>query len=357
MALLWCDGFEGYGTGNNSPLTPTGVLEDKYVGVVNESGLDVITIDARHGHAIQLTNVGSDFSAFATPGIVSGNTIICGSALYFDQQITWQNGTHWPIFVFWGGGDINAELTLSESGVYLRDATSAIQGGSRCQMLFGEWNYIEAKMYSHATAGTIDVRINGCPVLSLTSQNTLHATGVATELVQYGTDYPVYRKQNAILDDFYVCDSTGADNNDFLGPVIVRTLFPDGDDTAQFAVTGNANYSTHYEQLNDDHESYPTTDYVEDGTTGNRDIYTLDNSTDNFATIYGVIGWGYAKYTSGAINYRLVADSNGTENESSNIAASSDWHYDRHVLETDPDTSAAWTDSTINTLKFGFEVQ
>jgi hypothetical protein len=165
------------------------------------------------------------------------------------------------------------------------------------------------------------------------------------------------RKASSILDDFYVCDGTGATNNNFLGPVTVRTLFPDGDDTAKFSVTGNANYSTHYEQLNDNHESHPTTDYVEDGTTGNRDIYTLDNSVDNFDTIYGVIGWGYTKYIDSAINYRLVASSNGTENESSNITALSDWHYDRHVLETNPDTSNAWTDSTINAFKFGFEVQ
>ncbi len=359
MALLWCDGFEGYGTGNASPLTPTGVLADKYgVPLVGESAMDVITTNARHGNAIRITGVASGLSSFGTTHIASGNTIVCGTALRFNQQTDWIDGSYWPIFVFWnGGGNRNASLTLSEAGVYLRDAAFAFQGGSRCQMLYGEWNYIEAKMYSHATAGTIEVRINGCPVLSLTSQNTLHASGGAATAVAYGTDYTVRRKASSMLDDFYVCDGTGAVNNDFLGPVTVRTLFPDSDDIAQFAVTGNANYSTHYEQLNDDHESYPTTDYVEDGTTGNRDIYTFDNSTDNFATIYGVIGWGYSKYVSGAINYHLVASSNGTENESSNRAASSDWHYDGYVLETDPDTSNAWTDSTINALKFGFEIQ
>ena len=359
MALLWCDGFEGYGAGDGTAPSPTGVLADKYgVPVVGEAEMDVLTANARHGTAIRLGSTHAWSSSFGTDHIASGSTIVCGTALRFDQQTDWDDDGYWPLFVFWNAGNNrNASVTLSESGVYLLDAANTIQGGTRCQMLYGEWNYIEAKLYSHATAGTLEVRINGCPVLSLTSQNTLNASGGATTAIAYGTGQLLGRKASSTLDDFYICDGTGAVNNDFLGPVTVRTLFPDGDDTTQFAVTGNANYSTHFEQLNDDNESYPTTDYVEDGTTGNRDIYTFDNSTDNFATIYGVVGWGYAQYTSSAINYHLVASSNGTENESSNIAASSDWHYDRYVLETDPDTSNAWTDSTVNALKFGFEVQ
>jgi hypothetical protein len=223
-------------------------------------------------------------------------------------------------------------------------------------MRFLDWFYIEVKIYSHATEGTVEIRVNGCPTFSGSSLNTLNTGGAITKVTVGGTKR-LRRKASSLLDDFYVCDGTGSTNNDFLGPVTVRTLYPDGDNTAQFATTGNANYATHYEQLNDDNESYPTTDYVEDGTTGNRDIYTLDNSTDNFDTVYGMIGWAYAQYENGATAYRLVCDSNGTESESSNIDAESSFHYDRFVLETDPDTASAWTDSTINAVKFGFEVQ
>jgi hypothetical protein len=357
MALLWCDGFEGYGP--SGVPTPTDVLADKYDFVGHEVKIDIVTTNSHTDRSLRTSDLSTSWvTSFRTPSITSGNTVICGVGFWFPYAGSFDYASYWSLFVFYNdSGNICAIVDTTDTGISVRDAAGNTIGGTRCLMLYQDWCYVEAKVYSHATAGTVDIRLNGCSVFSASSVNTLNTGGAITKVMLGTSETDLDRKSSSLLDNFYVCDGAGAANNDFLGPVTVRTLFPDGDDIVQFAVTGNANYSTHFEQMNDNYESYPTTDYVEDGTTGNRDIYTLDNSVDNFATVYGVIGWGYAKYIGGAINYRLVASSNGTENESSNIAASSDWHYDRHVLETDPDTSNAWTDSTINALKFGFEVQ
>jgi len=355
MALIWCDGFEGYGP--LGPPTPTGVIADKYNSVSQEGKIDIVTANSHTDRSFRISDLTSFATSLRTPSITSDNTVISGVGFWSPYAGVFSGSSYWSLFVFYNeSSNICAIVDVTDTGIFVRDAAGNTLGGTRCLILFQDWNYVEAKVYSHATAGTVDIQINGCPVFSATSANTLN-TGAITRVMLGTLENNVNRKSSSLLDNFYVCDGTGSTNNDFLGPVTIRTLFPDGDDTTQFATTGNANYSTHYEQLNDNHESYPTTDYVEDGTTGNRDIYTLDNSVDNFATIYGVVGWGYTKYIDSPINYRLVASSNGTENESSDIAAPSDWFYDRHVLETDPDTSNAWTDSTINALKFGFEVQ
>jgi hypothetical protein len=77
------------------------------------------------------------------------------------------------------------------------------------------------KVYCHATAGTVDVRFNGCPVYSRSSMNTLPSGGIATRAV-LGDGYPPYSMSYVRIDDFYVCDGTGSKNNDFLGDVLVK---------------------------------------------------------------------------------------------------------------------------------------
>lgn len=355
MALIWCDGFEGYGTANNVDFTPVGVIADKYVGVDQENRFTNRS-DGRTDYAFMCSDTLYP-TKFGTGNIVSGNTVICGIAYKFQDKPDWQRATYWPLFRFTNASDnYCGALTCSDTNFYFRDASGAAVGTSRAHLTHEEYHYVEVKVYSHATAGTVEVRVNGCPILNLSSVNTQASSGGAISNVDVGYSTDIYHKAYTRLDDYYVCDGTGSDNNDFLGDVTVRTLYPDGDDTVQFATTANGSYSTHYENVNFGN-SLPNTDYVEDASTGNRDIYTLADSTDNFATVFGVVGWAFARYESSASTYRLVCDSNGTESESGDIVASSIYRYDSFILENDPDTASAWTDSTVNAMKFGFEVQ
>lgn len=354
MALIWCDGFEGYGVTNGVDLVPVGVLADKYVNVDQENQF-INRTAGRHDYAFECSGTLSP-TFFGTGNIVSGDTAICGIAYKFQDKPDWQRGTFWPLFRFENAaGNFCGSVTCSDTNFYFRDAAGDAVGFSRANLTYGEYHYVEAKIVSHATAGTVEVRVNGCPILNLSSVNTLNTGGTITNVhVGFATD--IFHKANTNLDDFYVCDGSGSVNNDFLGDVTVRTLFPDGDDTTQFSTTGNVGYSTHYEQVNYG-DALPSSDWVEDASTGNRDIYTMGNSTDNFATIFGVVGWVYARYNSSASTYRIVCDSNGTESESGNIVASSVYRHDSFILENNPDTASAWTDSTVNAVKFGFEVQ
>jgi hypothetical protein len=355
MALLWCDGFEGYGASDGVDLSPTGVLADKYMYVDQENRFTNRT-SGRNGAALECSDTLYP-TFFKTYNIATTNTVICGVAYYFQPKPDWNRSTLWPIFRFEnGGGNYCASVATADTGFYLRDAAGAFVGATRVNLEESKYNYVELKIYSHATAGTMELRVNGCPVASVSSINTQASTGGAIANIQIGFSADILHKRGSRLDDFYVCDDSGSTNNDFLGDITVRTLFPNGDDTTQFATTGNGSYSTHYEQVNYA-DALPATDYIEDGSTGNRDIFTLADSTDNFATVYGVMGFAYTRYDTTANNYRIVFDSNGTESESANIAAASTYRYDSYLLELDPDTASAWTDSTINALKIGVEVQ
>jgi hypothetical protein len=355
MALLWCDGFEGYGDTDGVDLSPTGVLADKYRSVASEDRLTNRTT-GRNGAALECSDTLNP-TFFKTYHIATTDTVICGVAYYFQPKPDWNRATFWPLFRFEnGGGNHCASVSTTDTGFYLRDAAGNFVSATRVNLEESKYNYVELKIYSHPTAGTMELRVNGCPVASISSVNTQAASGGAVTSVQIGYATDIFHKRGSRLDDFYVCDDSGSVNNDFLGDITVRTLFPNGDDTTQFATTGNGSYATHYEQVNFP-DALPASDWIQDGSTGNRDIFTLDDSTDDFATVYGVMGFAYTRYDSSANNYRIVFDSNGTESESANIAASSAYRYDSYLLELDPDTSTAWTDSTVNALKIGVEVQ
>jgi hypothetical protein len=355
MALLWCDGFEGYGASDADP-SPVGVFADKYAQVSGENEFTTLPTSGRNGGAsIKCSAAFANFY-IRTGNLTSNATTFMGVAYYYEPQTNWESDTRWSLFRYGNsGGNWCGSLVVTDASLWFRNAAAAYVGGSRVTLERYKYNYIEAKVFSHATAGTVEVRVNGCPVMNLTSVNTQASGGVISNF-GIGFPSPIQNARNSRLDDYYVCDASGSENNDFLGDTTVRTLWPDGDDSVNFTTTGNGSYATHYEQVNG-LNSLRSTDYVDDGSAGAKDIFTLDDSTDNFATVHAVVGWAYGNYVTTPNNYRLVCDSNGTESESSNITGSSSWEYDSYILESDPDTAGAWTDSTVNALKYGFEVQ
>jgi len=357
MALVWVDGFEGYGSTNNSAPSPSGILDDKYQNTTNESQYRKFNAgDVRTDWSLRLAPA-AYYQRTQTQDVISGDTTIAGLGFYPYQVGGYTDVADWPLLCFKNSSDeMNVELIYLNGSFFVNGPNSTYLGGTRVNIEAQEYHFVEMKVYHHATNGTVDVRVNNCPVLSLSSVNTIN-TGGATDRVGIGdAGHTLGHAQYSRIDDFYVCDGSGSKNNDFLGDLTIRTLWPDGDNTTQFATTGNGSKSTHYEQVNME-ETLRSTDYVEDGTSGNRDKFTFEDTSDGFDTIHGIMLWAQANYVTSATNYRLLVDSNGTEDESANIAASASFTYDGNVWEDDPDTSTAWTSSTINALIAGFEVQ
>jgi hypothetical protein len=359
MTLLWCDGYEGYGVVNNNDPDPSGIMSQKYEFVDNASRFVI-----REDGAIKRTDWfmylsdSAYTSVMRTPDITTNTTVIAGIAIrpYDAEALT--NDWSWPLFCFKNSsGEMCAELVMGLGTFFVKGIDNEYLGGTRAVLARRNWSYVEMKVYSHATNGTIEVRINGCPVFDLTSVNTINASGAITK-VSVGDSHAIEGNQYAGIDDFYVCDGEGSKNNDFLSEVTVKSIFPDGDDSVNFSATGNGSYATNYQQVGFGN-SLPTTDWVMEDTTGNKDIYTLDDSTINFDTIHGVVGWANSRYETTPATYKMICDSAGTETESANITPSSGsvFQTDIFVVEDDPDAASAWVNSTINAMKFGYEVQ
>ena len=356
MTLLWCDGFEGYGTSNNAVPSPSNVLADKYDTILGETNFRMRN-DApavRTDWSLRITYSPWD-TYLKTPLGTANDTLIAGIAINSPLMTGWANTDEWGLFVFRNeAGNRCAQVVASHGTYYIKDATGSYIGGVRGMTEIGAFHYVEAKVYGHATNGTIEVHINGCPVFSATSVNTAGASGVATR-VAIGWSDPPTSMDYARIEDFYICDGNGSVNNDFLGDVTVKTLWPSGDASVNMAQIGE-NYATHYQQVNGG-DSLRTTDWVLDSASGAQDTFNMDDTPEAYEAIHGVVAWAYSKHTSGTGNYKLVVESNGDETKSANITATTDWAYDKLVVETDPDTSNAWTPGTVNAMTAGFEIQ
>jgi hypothetical protein len=208
------------------------------------------------------------------------------------------------------------------------------------------WYYIEIKVYHHASAGTVEVRINGVTAYTATNKDTLNGS------VEAGGAFVLYAPEDdSAYDDIYVCDDTGSTNNDFLGPQKVETLRPSGDDGVQ-NWTPSAGGS--HAGLVDNPDMWDPTEYVEATGANVDDLWTYP--TTSFATINGVQLITSAWTDTGLpLTLQAICDSGSTIDYSASHGMGAEVTPLPHevVWESDPDTSSPWTPAGLNAASFG----
>jgi hypothetical protein len=210
------------------------------------------------------------------------------------------------------------------------------------------WYYFEIKFYAHATAGTIEIHVNGQSVYSgsgLDTQNSTYESGNRIRLTSLSG-------ATTVFDDIYICDGSGSYNNDFLGVIVVESLRPSSDDGAQNWTPSSG--SDHY-ALVDSANLWQTTDYVEAGTSVD-DLWGYENLSVINGAIHGAHVITTA-WTDNGIPQTLEAfcDSGVTLDYSDprGMGASQAATPLDAIWETDPDTSLPWIIANLNAASFG----
>lgn len=355
MALVWVDGFEGYGNSNAATPAPAGVLADKYRYVNNESQMLIFnsTANVMDDWALRLTN-GLHDMIFTTQDVVTDGKATAGIGMFIWDAGEFASGHQWPILCF---KDSSAqpcvELRMSTSGTfYIVDASNNYVVGVPVMQRQQEYQYVELQAESGSTAN-VEVRLNGATLWSGTV-NTDAGGGNITRVCIGEVGVQGYPFEYGRVDNFYVCDGTGNTNNSFLGMTTIKTLWPDGDDTVNWTTTANS--ANHYENVNRLRRD-GSTDYVEESGSGVLDLFTFDDLSANMDTIRGVAVLAAAEYDTTNAGLQLVLSSNGSTSNSGNVAITTDVLFHctpMHIVEQDPDTGNAWTNSAINALKAGF---
>lgn len=246
----------------------------------------------------------------------------------------------------------NGTLQVTQNGTVLGStSTGAIT------ITAGTFYFLELKAVIHNSTGSVVLRVNGQTLISATNVKT-QTTGNAwaSELLLGNVRIQALYAGTPALpndyDDVYILDATGpAPHNDFLGDCRVVCLRPVAPDLSEWTPTAAPNW----ECVN---ETPPnTTDYNQASTVGQRDRFQYEPlpALVNPA-IYGVQVSLYC--TNPDTGPRLIAihgASAGSEQDGAEQALPGAYNYLQDRFARDP-AGALWTPTSVTNAAFGYRI-
>jgi hypothetical protein len=348
MALLWMDGFDLYGTNGDAGMQSNGRYSNNWSNVSTST-----TLGRFSGGA--LTIRADDYAGFGvTP---SGDTIYFQGAFKL-LSVSAAREVYEPIIAFYtnGGRSSGAEIQITQSGALrIIDANTVQQAISDSRVLFSySWHFIEAKCVGGAS-GTLVVKIDGNTVINVTMDTQ---PGSYTQIDDIKLFSPFSSTANYVYwDDIAVFDNSGAAPlNDFIGDARITTLLPNADDT-QSDWTRNTG-SNDYEAIDDPIPGANDTDttYISATTATHKSLFEFENSSTP-EIVYALAAEVEAKKTdAGAKSMRAYVDSNSTIDTGDTWNVTTDYLHWQYIWPLNPDTSTAWTKTTVDAVKAGVEV-
>lgn len=219
-----------------------------------------------------------------------------------------------------------------------------------------QWYYFECQVTLSDTVGAVTVKQNGTTVVSLTGIDTKNGgTNSTIDTLLMNWYSGGWSDRHMYVDDLYITNGAGSVNNGFLGDIAVETLYPSGDGSSSQWVGSDGN-SVNNSLLVDEATPDPA-DYVQSGTTGNRDLYAYTNLSRSAGSIYGVQVASYTQATdSGGRNVKNAIKSSSTTTTGTDQPVTTTYDPKVDIFETDPNTTAAWAIAGVNAAEFGVEV-
>jgi len=339
MSLLFIDGFDHYVTAD---------LVKKWSSVAGSP--TVAAASGRRGGGALSVTAGN---YYVTKTFTAGASFVLGFAFNAALLPT----ANRVMAEFKDAGTTQCDLRLNTDGTLsvTRAGTALTNGTSTNTLSIGTYYYIEWKVTiaNSISAGSCKVRVNGVDWITVaTSQDTQATANATANSVSIGTTGAI--GTTWLYDDFYLCNSAGSTNNDFIGDCRIDTIYPtsDGNYTAWTPSTG----TDHYALV--DETAPNTTDYNSGAASGDRDSYGYGNLPAlTSQTVYGVqVNAALLKDDAGARSAGTMARSGTTDSDGAGVALSTGQLYVSEVYELDPNTSTAWTETTVNAAEFGVKV-
>lgn len=345
MALLWADGFDHYAVGDILKMWTT----------LTSAGGSIVT--GRTGSALRFFDSSTPSGVTKKMLPASGNVAIFGIA-YRISQINASAGG-----IITCGTGTAAHFTLQKDGTTA--LLSLRQGGMNGTVIatsgytvpVSTWIYIEVKVaLATGTTGSYEVRVNGQTIMSGSGVVTtpVGATWSAVAVIQTPSAAATCNHDG---DDFYACDGSGVDNNDFLGDVKIETLLPSTDAVSAGSNAGlTPSTGTDHGALVDE-ATANTTDWNGSSSVGSKDTYNYPSLATTSGVVAAVVvcPW-FAKSDAGARQMQPVVRVGGTDYDGVAVYPSAvSYLYFPQIYERDP-TSTLWTISSVNSAEFGAKV-
>jgi hypothetical protein len=346
MTLLFCDSFDHYAQADfNSKWTAaSGTLGSNTT--INASNGRRSTSSLRISGGQGCVKGGLTPSASMVLGFAYKNSSLPASdtvlATFIDPSVSASAGAHITI----------ALSTTGNIKAFRGSSAGTLLGTSSSALAINTYYYIEIKILIHDSTGTVEVRVNGSNTgwLNLTGQDTRNAGNATISAIL------ILGNATADFDDLYVLNTSGSINNDFLGDTRVDAILPSANGNSS-GMTGSDGNSTDNYLLVDEAAANGDTDYVGSATATTKDTYTFPNLSHTPLTISAVqINMWAKKDDAGARSICSVTRSNSADTDGTTLAIGTAYENHRQVVETDPNTAAAWDLTGFNAAEFGVKV-
>lgn len=330
MALLFIEGFDVYDAASQLSPGKWDLLSGAPTFTTGRLGINKCIVMAANSEYVErnVSNVGPIIIGFGIKLISSP------SAETFLQAEE--------------GGVVNFTLQLNASRyIEVKDTGGTIRGTSTTALSVGVWYYLEVKA-TISNTGTVVVKLDGNTEISATPFDYMNSANAYVDLVRLRGN-----AGDLAFDDFYILDTTGATNNDYLGDSRIDPFFPNGDNSVQWTPsTGVDNYA-----MVDDAIPDGDTTYVYSATPGDIDLYEIGNMPIGTGTIYGMqVVANARKMDAGSRSLILKAKSGVTTQDSAAISLSTTYANKIAMFEDSDGAGTAWTKSLVDAAQIGIEV-
>jgi hypothetical protein len=368
MAVIFIEGFdlmEGNGVSMSSMLTAGEWLETTGGGPVATTGFVRTSTAGIPSRAAYFRTLQNDSARLRLATDYS--TLVAGFGWYklgvADSQddifrFEYNTGSQHRVGVQIARDTNNAFLIKNGAG-------STIATSSANTFSFNTWQFLELKARPHVTNGAVWLRVNDKEVISVdgsietvfvSTTGTARYNQIRFEHADNGS-----AGRDTAIDDFYIVDTTGADNNDFLGQVGVFSLAitADGSTTAQgggddWAVGAGA--TNRWSAVKEDPKHDGDTSYIRASVVGDLQFFNINELPPEVTNVYAVKNTFVGrKDTSGANSISLPMRLAGTNVSSDTKTIDTAYAIRAHTYDKDP-SGAAWTPAKVSALQIGIQI-
>lgn len=256
------------------------------------------------------------------------------------------------IFQFAGNNGANRQFSImSRANGQIAVVNNDNSGAIACisdpgALAVGSWDYFEFSFHHDGTSDTgsnARIKKNGTVIAEGLGVNLRANSNYTPDTIRWQMNYRTF------IDDIYVVDSYTS-----LGDRRVFSMVPTAD-TADKDFTASSG-SDNFAMVDD--LPFNTSDYVAASAAGALDLYALSDLPFTPVSITAVQAhYLMAKDDATERTARVVLKSGSTVFNGDTVGVPSSFSYGRSaILETDPNTSAAWTAAAVDALQAGLEV-
>lgn len=353
MTMIWCDGFDHYGTSSTGSAN---MLLGAWASVPSQW---VPATTKPRNSICSMAHSGSDTLGFRRTFGTTYTTIGVMGAFWYNS-LPLSSTTTTPIQLLDNAGGAQISVNVTSAGfISIRSggSTGTQLGISASQAITaGSWAHIEVKWVAastiSATDGTVQVKVNNTLVVDLSANvDNVATSNREVSQVTFGIEQDGAAIRPNYVDDVFAWNSSGSYNNDFVGDKDILPYYPDADGATSDWTrnTGAADYDT----VNDTSPDSDTT-YIEATASGNIEKLELEAVGSNVDGVVGVLMVNFMRKTgAGASSVSCdMEETGGAASANSAHALTQSYSYYHDPVERNPvDGTTAWTYTTLSSSK------